>query len=62
MWQPIETAPGADHDEPCQAANKWSERHFAAWLKRQEAYMESIGARQKLPNLPQDVENFVRRL
>jgi hypothetical protein len=51
----------AGHDGPCQAV-KWSERYFAAWLKRQETYMESIGARQKLPNLPHDVENFVRNL
>jgi hypothetical protein len=37
-------------------------KYLEAWMKRQNAYMESIGARKKLPPLPSDVENFVRRL
>ncbi len=37
-------------------------KYIDEWLKRHHAYMESIGARKKLPPLPDDVEAFVRSL
>ena len=40
----------------------WSDKWQASWQRRQNAYMESVGARQKLPPLPDDVDLFVRRL
>jgi hypothetical protein len=51
-----------DKGEGAQEMKHWSDKWHAEWTKRQNAYMESIGARQKLPPLPVDVDAFVRKL